>query len=250
MHRFLSPHSDLHAKTISINDPLEIHHLSTVLRLKKGAEIIIFNGRGEEGQGKIEVLSSSAVKIAITSPIKKSQLNSVSLTLACAIPKKAKFETIIEKCTELGIDCIIPMITERTEVRLNEERQERKRKRYESVAANAAKQCQRNFLPVIAEVKTFKEILNGLTPHDAAFIPCLAGERKNLISAFHLKAGQKNVIFFIGPEGDFTSAELNSALAAGCIPVTLGPTTLKVDTAAISSIAIARLLLENTHEQK
>ncbi len=248
MHRFLSPQSDLSTKTINITDSVEIHHLATVLRLKKGAEITIFNGQGEAVQGKIEELSAETVRITLTSPVKKSQLNPVTLTLACAIPKKTKFETIIEKCTELGIDCIIPMITERTEVRLNEERQEKKHKRYESVAANAAKQCQRNFLPIISEVKTIKEILKSLANHDAAFIPCLAGQRRNLISAFQLKPNQTNVIFLIGPEGDFTDTELKNALDAGCVPVTLGPTTLKVDTAAISSIAIARLLLEKNRE--
>lgn len=246
MHRFLSPDSNFRTKSITITDPAEVHHLATVLRLKKGSEIAVFNGRGEEATGRIENLAPHSVEITIVSPVKRSSTAQVTLTLACAIPKKAKFEFIIEKCTELGVDRIIPMLTERTEVRLNEERQEKKRKRYETVAANAAKQCKRSFVPVIEELRTFKEIISNISPQDAAFIPCLAGERKNILNAFQLKTGQKNVLLLIGPEGDFTPKELQAALGAGCIPVTLGPHTLKVDTAAVTAIAAVKLLLEKS----
>jgi len=194
--------------------------------------------------GEIEKLTPQAVTITATSPVKKSFISQITLTLACAIPKKAKFETIIEKCTELGVDRIIPMITERTEFRLDNDRQDKKQKRYTAVAINAAKQCKRSVLPTVDPVTRFKDLLAKLTPGDAPFIPCLAGERVNLLKAFELKKGQQQVIFFIGPEGDFTDQELQSAVKAGCIPVTLGPNTLKVDTAAITAIAAAKLLLE------
>ena len=248
MHRFISPNADLHTKTITITDIKEIHHLTNVLRLKKGNEIAIFNGRGEEALARIENLNQQSVQIVLTSAIKKSANNKITLILACAIPKKAKFETIIEKCTELGVDRIIPVLTERTEVRLSEERQEKKRKRYETVAVNAAKQCQRSILPIVDLPSRFNDVLKTLTPNTAAFIPCLAGERKNLLNALLLKPEQNNVIFFIGPEGDFTPKELKAALYAGCIPVTLGPNVLKVDTAAISAIAAAKLVLEKTND--
>lgn len=244
MHRFLSQNTDLNEKTLTINDPKEIHHLSTVLRLKKGSEISIFNGQGEEVLAKVEVLNPQNVQLTIVSPVKKSNGSTVTVTLACAIPKKAKFETIIEKCTELGVDRIIPVMTERTEVRLSDERADKKQKRYETVAINAAKQSQRSILPTVDAPTAFKDVLKQLSPADAAFIPCLTGERKNLLEAFHVKPGQTNTIFFIGPEGDFTPQELKDALAAGCIPVTLGPHVLKVDTAAIAAISAAKLLLE------
>lgn len=244
MHRFISPKANLNVKSLEITERSELHHLRTVLRLEKGHEVYIFNGDGQEVAGKIEKITPQSAMITITSAVKSSKTRSVSLTLACAIPKKAKFETIIEKCTELGIDRIIPMITERTEFRLDSERQDKKQKRYAAVALNAAKQCKRSILPSVDSVTKFKDLLSQLTSADAAFIPCLAGERKNLLSAFELKKEQTQVIFFIGPEGDFTPQELQAALKAGCIPVTLGPHTLKVDTAAISAIALAELLLE------
>ncbi len=244
MHRFISPNANLHTKYLTITDAKEIHHLTNVLRLQKENEIVIFNGRGDEALAKIENLNPKSVCITIISSVKESTSSRITLTLACAIPKKAKFETIIEKCTELGVDRIIPVITQRTEIRLSKEKQEKKHTRYQTVAVNAAKQCQRNFLPEVLVPTSFKDILKNLLASDAAFIPCLSGERKNLIDAFSLNPKQNNVIFFIGPEGDFTQKELQDALSAGCIPVTLGPHVLKVDTAAISAIACAKLLLE------
>jgi 16S rRNA (uracil1498-N3)-methyltransferase len=244
MHRFLSKHTDLNTKTLTITDPKEIHHLNTVLRLKKGSEIAVFNGQGDEVLAKVEALTPQSVQLTISSAVKKSTSNIITVTLACAIPKKAKFETIIEKCTELGVDRIIPVITERTEVRLSEERADKKQKRYETVAINAAKQSQRSILPVVEMPTTFNDLLKRLLPTDAAFIPCLAGERKNILDAFQLNEGQTNTIFFIGPEGDFTAKELKDALTAGCIPVTLGSHVLKVDTAAITTVAAAKLLIE------
>ncbi|MCC6758267.1 MAG: 16S rRNA (uracil(1498)-N(3))-methyltransferase [Candidatus Omnitrophica bacterium] len=246
MHRFLSQNTDLNTKTLTITDSKEIHHLSTVLRLKKGSEIAIFNGKGEEVFAKVEALTPQSVQLSIVSAVKESSANTVTVTLACAIPKKAKFETIIEKCTELGVDRIIPVMTERTEVRLSPggERADKKQKRYETVAVNAAKQSQRSILPTVDAPTAFKDVLKQLSPADAAFIPCLNGERRNLLEAFHVKPGQTNTIFFIGPEGDFTPKELKDALAAGCIPVTLGPHVLKVDTAAIATVAAAKLLIE------
>lgn len=246
MHRFLSQNTNLNTKSITITDFKEIHHLSTVLRLKKGSEISIFNGQGEEVLAKVENLTAQSVQLTILSPVKKSSGNTITVTLACAIPKKAKFETIIEKCTELGVDRIIPVMTQRTEVRLSEERGDKKQKRYETVAINAAKQSQRSILPVVDVPTAFNDVLKQLTATDAAFIPCLNGERKNILDAFKLKPGQTNTIFFIGPEGDFTDQELQDALVAGCIPVTLGPHVLKVDTAAICAVAAAKLLIERT----
>lgn len=247
MHRFITPNLNFQNKTLSITDPKEIHHLIDVLRLRTGDVIAVFNGKGKEVQARIVSMTPGTVLLEAVSQVRESSVNPVTLTLACAIPKKAKFEMIIEKCTELGVDRIIPVLTERTEVRVSGDRLNNKQQRYEKVAVNAAKQCQRNFLPIVDNPTDFPDIIHKLSGRDAAFIPCLSGKRQNIIEAFILKPEQNNVIFFIGPEGDFTPKELTMALKAGCIPVTLGPTVLKVDTAAIAATAAGRFLLEKNH---
>ena len=167
----------------------------------------------------------------------------VRVILACAIPKKAKFEFIVEKCTELGVDEIIPMCTKRTEFRGDDERVGKKANRYKTVAVNAAKQSKRSTIPTIHPVTKFDEVLSNFPPNTVSFIPCLIPDAKNLIETFKINTETQNVIFFIGPEGDFTPDEIAKAIKAGCVPVSLGATVLKVDTASICVVALTNLLL-------
>ncbi|MCR4336516.1 MAG: 16S rRNA (uracil(1498)-N(3))-methyltransferase [Candidatus Omnitrophica bacterium] len=224
-----------------ITDPTEIHHLIHVLRLKEGETISIFNGKDSEAIGEIAHIDRQKVTVRINSVKTMLSENSKSLILACAIPKKSKFESIIEKCTELGIDEIIPLQTQRTEVRLKDEKSDKKRLRYQAVAVNAAKQSQRLTIPRIHPIQKFSEALNHLQKDDLALIPTLEGQRQSLHEVLSLAIAKKRIVFFIGPEGDFSPEEILMAQKAGCIPISLGSTVLKVDTAAIAVTALLNL---------
>ncbi|MDP8266696.1 MAG: RsmE family RNA methyltransferase [Candidatus Aceula meridiana] len=243
MHRAFLKTLTTNQKTVTLADSSEIHHIKRVLRLKAGDAITLFNGQGIEAKGKISSFSKNCVQIKIEKITSEKHTGPI-LTLACAIPKKAKFQTIIEKCTELEIDEIIPLATKRTEVRLNELQAQKKLIRYQSVAINAAKQSKRKTIPVILPVADLKGALQQIDKNTIAFIGCLDGNRKLLKSVLTEELKEKGrIIFFIGPEGDFTSEEIKSAIDSGCIPIDLGKTVLKVDTAAISVVSFARLLL-------
>jgi len=243
MHRFFSKNLKENQKMISISDSSEIYHLKKVLRLNVGASVAIFNGQGIEAQGKIIKVSNAEVQIKIEKMALEKRTGPI-LTLACAIPKKSKFETIIEKCTELGVDEIIPLQTKRTEVKLNRPQAQKKLIRYQSVATNASKQSQRTTVPNILPVTDFKNALNQITANTTALIGCLNAKREPLKTIVTGQLGTKErIIFFIGPEGDFTDDEIKLALSSGCIPIDLGKTVLKVDTAAIAAISFARLIL-------
>jgi len=208
---------------------------------------VVFNGEGEEASGTIARLDKSQVEINIIDVSKSPADRGPVIVLACAIPKKAKFEFIIEKATELGVAEIIPLITERTEVRLNREAATHKLARYRTVAVNAAKQSQRATVPVIHPVVSFQKFIGSLTAGDKIFIPWLSGERKAitdvLVSADRETASpSRKMIFCVGPEGDFTPAEVKAAVEAGAVPLSLGETVLKVDTAAITVVALAKFL--------
>jgi 16S rRNA (uracil1498-N3)-methyltransferase len=241
MHRFYYPHSDFSPPKITITDSTEMHHLKNVLRMKKGDRMEIFNGLGDEILGVIENITETAAEIKILSRQHQAQ-GKQRVILACAIPKKAKFEFIIEKATELGVDEIIPMQTARTEVIVKDDRRERKNARYQAVAVNAAKQSGRSIMPKVSEVTSFKDVIAGAGGETAKLIPCLVGQRKSLHEAFNDVRHAKSILFLIGPEGDFTAGEVDAALKAGFVPVSLGETTLKVDTAAITVVACARML--------
>ena len=225
----------------------EIHHLKNVLRLKKGDKIVAFNGEGKEADGIIQSLNAGNIQVNILA-VRTDPIQTLSIILACAVPKKAKFETIIEKCTELGVDHIIPLKTERTEIRLEEARLEQKLRRYRTIAINAAKQSQRKSLPAIHPFLTLQSVLREfLNSETLTFIFCLDGNRRPLKEAVKAKKSyHKRILLLIGPEGDFTRREIDAACLAGSLAVSLGENVLKVDTAAMAVTAIIRQLL-GTH---
>ena len=242
MHRFFLNQTSFEQENILLSDPKEIHHLKNVLRLKPKQQIQIFNRDGQEIVGTITTLTKDRIEIRrdYTIPAKKEK--SIHLILACALPKRAKFEFIIEKCTELGVDEIIPLKTERTEVFLSEERAQKKKDRYQTVAVNAAKQSGRRDIPKIHPPQKIPQVLHGLGHDTTIFIPCLTGQRQeSLHHAFQQKDLKTKIAFFIGPEGDFTLAEINLVRQAGGIPVSLGNLVLKVDTAALAVVSFSTL---------
>ena len=243
-HRFFVPFQKTDQKVI-LNDADEFQHLVKVLRLRKGDEIELINGQGGLASGVIHDIAKTSALIVLREVSWMRASSDPRITLACAIPKKSKFETIIEKCTELGVDRIVPLITERTEFMGEGERVEKKTERFARVALNAAKQCKRLWFPVIDAPMPFARAVEELSSVEAAlFIPWLEGERLSLREAMARSLGRtdvKDIVFFIGPEGDFTPEEVKLALQANAVPVSLGENVLKVDTAAMAVVAFARL---------
>jgi 16S rRNA (uracil1498-N3)-methyltransferase len=229
-HRFFIPFQKTDQKII-LEDADEFRHLSKVLRLKKGDEVELINGQGSLARGIVEEIKKASAVIFLQEVSFIPQRPGVKITLACAIPKRAKFEAIIEKCTELGVDRIVPLITERTEFLLDGERAEKRSERFARVAMNAAKQCKRLWFPEISEPTSFMRAVKNLSGPHAGLLD----------QALMRQAGMKECVFFIGPEGDFTPQEIQLALKAGALPVSLGETVLKVDTAAMAVVAFARM---------
>ncbi|MBI5024069.1 MAG: RNA methyltransferase [Candidatus Omnitrophica bacterium] len=169
------------------------------------------------------------------------------IVLACAIPEKSKFELIIEKAAELGVDEIIPLKTKRTAMGSKGDRSRRTIARYQSVAVNAAKRSRRSRVPIIHPIADLASVLKFFPEETTLFIPSLpegegeGGERRNIFEAFKDVPSPSRIVFLIGPEGDFTPHEYGLARARGCIGVSLGKTVLKVETAALVAVACAQL---------
>jgi len=240
MHRFYCPEADLTSKCISITDREELHHLRNVLRLKRNDKVLLFDGKGSEASGHLLSVTSKEAGVQIDS-LTQHKRKKPRIILACALPKKSKFALIIEKATELGVDEIIPLETHRTEIKRKGDRLNKKNQRYQTVAVNAAKQSRRMTVPRIHPVTDFSSALKHLTATTTAIIPSLAGEHKSLLSVLRQIKTPETVSFLIGPEGDFTPEEYAQARENSCIAVTLGKTTLKVETAAICALSCANL---------
>lgn len=242
MHRFYCPLENITNDEILISDPEEIHHLRDVLRLKVQDEIAVFDGKGNEYLGRIKEVVKNQVRIWQLSQTKKIPDSKIKITLACALPKKAKFDYIVEKVTELGVDRIIPLITERTIVRLDAKRSETKINHWKKIALNASKQANRNTIPEINPPANFSELIEYAKGYDLCLFFCVCAKRNKIDSMLKdFKNGK--ILICIGPEGDFSEKEIELARQTKFKFATLGDTILKVDTAAISSIAIIQNLL-------
>lgn len=241
--RFFTPPENIKDKKITIVDKKEIHHIIDVLRQGMGSKIFIFDGKGNEYAGTIQEILKEKISIIID---KKMEIKNkpYQITLACAIPKKAKFDFIVEKATELGVDKIIPLETERTEVKIDKEKMLLKVNHWQQIAINASEQSQRSLIPQHDQVRQFNEVITEVNKYDLAIMPTLEGDRISISDVLSGFKG-KSIIVFIGPEGDFSLEEVASAKKLGCKLVTLGENVLKVDTAAISVVAILNYILES-----
>jgi 16S rRNA (uracil1498-N3)-methyltransferase len=240
MQRFYTPSQNISGDKITLSDTNQLHHMQNVLRLEVKDEVMVFDDKTNEYKAEIEKLSSQNAILKIKMRKKNIIDKKIRIAVACALPKKSKIEDIIDKLTQLGVDKIIPLETERVIVKLDDKKKEMRLARWQKIAQNASLQSHRNSLPIIEPLKEIKELLSNSDYFDLKLIPTLLGKRKSLkeiLSNFKYK----NILILIGPEGDFTAQELILAKQAGCIPVSLGELVLRVDTAAIAVLSFIRL---------
>jgi 16S rRNA (uracil1498-N3)-methyltransferase len=213
-----------------------------VLRLCEGDRVTVFDGAGREGQATIASTSSSRVtlKIAGTS---KTPSPPCEITLAQAIPKGKNMDLIVQKAVELGASKLVPILSDRTIVQLDADETAKKREKWRTVALEACKQCGQNHLPVISAPMNMKDFLERADKSSLLLIASLQPDARTLkfvLSEYTQQHGAlpKRVTVFVGPEGDFTPAEISLAKSHGCQPITLGPIILRTETAAIYCLSV------------
>jgi len=240
MHRFYI--EQISGDKAAITDADQVHHIRDVLRLKAGDTIIVFDSAGREYKATITAVNKKQVELNLT-PLKDRKSSTVRLTVACAIPKAGRMDDIIDHLTQLGVERIIPMLTDRVVVKLDLVAREARLSRWQKIAQSSAQQCRRSNVPAISPVTDVKDIIKSARDFDLKLIPHLSDER-TLIKDILAKSRAKNIIVLIGPEGDFTPEEVSLALQNDFIPVSLGNTVLRVATAAIAVTAYIRFALD------
>jgi len=220
----------------------EAHHCIDVLRLDVGARVIVFDGCGTEITGEIVKVGKGQVQLKALL-MSKSELLRCALTLAQAVPKGKNMDLIIQKATELGVSRIVPLLSERTAVRLDEKEARKKREKWQQIVIEAAKQCGQNWLPEVAAPVAPKQFFTELGRYETRLIASLQDDAQSFQTVFtdfreHHGRQPASALVLVGPEGDFTPAESSLARSAGCIPVTLGPIVLRAETAAIYSLSV------------
>ncbi|MCX5696547.1 MAG: RsmE family RNA methyltransferase [Candidatus Omnitrophica bacterium] len=241
MVRIFISSQDISAGTIVISDNKKLHYLKDVLRLKKGEELTAVDENETAYCAVAEKITARGIILRIKKERPKCMKQSrLRLTIACAIPKKTRMDDIVDKLTQLGVDCIIPMFTERVIVKLDGSAAEARFARWQKVAQSASQQSQRISQPVVEKIKKIEEVIENSNSFDLKLIPALIGERRVLKEILD-RGGYKNILVLIGPEGDFTPEELALAMRKGFIPVTMGEQVLRVETAAVAAASFIRL---------
>ncbi|HWB61127.1 MAG TPA: 16S rRNA (uracil(1498)-N(3))-methyltransferase [Chthoniobacteraceae bacterium] len=241
MHRFYIPAESWNLDSLKL-DADEAHHALDVLRLKQGDRAVVFNGRGSEATVEIAATNKNTVDLRRIHDAKSSPLP-CKITLAQAVPKGKNMDLIVQKATELGAAAIIPLISERTVVQVEEEDASKKREKWQAVAIEAAKQCGQNWLPEIHAPQSPKQFFQANPRYDLMLIASLqpgALHFKKVLEEYAAagKGKPSSALILVGPEGDFTPAEIGLAKSGGCRPITLGPIVLRTETAAIYCLSI------------
>jgi 16S rRNA (uracil1498-N3)-methyltransferase len=241
MHRFYLPPGAWNDAP-PVLDERQSHHAVDVLRLGVGARVTVFDGCGNEAPARLLSAGRGGVTVA-PGPVTASPELPCRLTLAQAVPKGRTMDLIVQKAVELGASCILPVLSERTVVRMDRREAARKALRWRETAIEACKQCGRNHLPEIAEPRAPSEFFSSLPAHEMLLVASLqpdARPMKEVLAAALEERGRKpgSVLILVGPEGDLTPAEVAMAKSNGCLPVSLGPIILRSETAAMYCLSV------------
>lgn len=231
----------------SISDEVTIsggdaRHLAYSLRAKRGDKITAVDGAGNCAVIELVDFDKETIKARRIGELQQ-VVTERKIILADCLPKQNRFENIIEKATELGVDKIEPLISERTIARPGGAREKSKLERWARIAKEAAEQCARDTIPVIENIRTLDDWLKKISPlaEDTLLLFCWESEQKTTareVLSDYKNSGGENIIVLIGSEGGFSEREVQAIKSAGGVSVTLGKRILKTDTAAISVLAM------------
>jgi len=215
----------------------ESHHLSRVLRVEVGQKLTLFDGEGTRAKGVIDTITKREITVRVAER-ETIEPPAVAITLIQAICKPDRFEMILQKATELGVQTIQPVVTQNAS--LPSGKIEKMVNRSEAIIRNASQQCGTAWLPKFQPLEKISSIFPNLGDFDAVFIGSLHPDAKPFKESFQTleKSEIQRVALLIGPEGDFTEEEVDAAVEAGAIPVTFGKQILRTETAAIFGLSV------------
>ncbi len=214
-----------------------LHHIR-VLRLKSGAPLILFNGEGGEYLAVLETVERRQARVRVQTFQSRELESSLQITLIQGISKGERMDYTLQKAVELGVQQIQPLLTARSVVNLNAERQQKRLQHWRGVVIGACEQCGRNRLPSVLAPLTFASWLTICRDQASGLLldPTATQGLRNLSALSH------TINLLIGPEGGLTDAEISQATAAGFVPIRLGPRILRTETAGVAAIAALQTL--------
>jgi len=233
MRRFYAPPESFQDDTV-ILDPEETRHLARVLRLGVGDRVEVCDGAGRNVEARVAVLTAGGAQLQVLRDLAFWGESPLRLVLGIGLAKGEALDGVLRQATEMGVQQIIPFISERSE-RVTPERARRRRERWQRLAREIIKSCQRSVLPEIGAVQDFGAVLAG---PEAVKLIFWEEERGGGLQACLSQPRPAAARVLIGPEGGFSTAEVDQARQAGFQVVSLGPRRLKVETAALAALTL------------
>jgi len=217
----------------------EARHFLRVLRGKVGDQILLFDGQGHEMTAEATSVSKKEVIVRVLERRYEPPAGP-RIVLATAVPKGERLRWLVEKATELGVDAIQPLLTQRSVV----DPRPTKMARLENNVIAACKQCGRNHLMTLHEPQPLDAVLDAAAQSGEALIAAVpgGGTAVNVLSEAIASGGAGTIRMLVGPEGGWTEAELSRFEESGCLPIGLGRNILRIETAALGLAAIAGAL--------
>lgn len=212
-------------------------HLKTILRAEEGQFISVVT-ESSEFKAEIIEIDKDEIVCEIVEKININNESKINITLVQGIPKQTKMETIIQQNVELGVKSFIPLITERTVVKLNDkDREQKKLDRWRKIAKESSKQSKRNIIPTVEDIVTVKELVERLKNEDAEIIVPYELEDMKILKDV-LSITKEDYYIIIGPEGGFDIKEIEMFKEAGAHIVTLGKRILRTETAGVVASSV------------
>lgn len=236
MRRFFVNPEQINEREIIITGS-DAHHLARVVRLKEGDKVLAFDGTGIEYTVSIEKMELDRILGRIIAVSSSSKDPIFKITLVQGVPKGDKMDLIIQKTTELGVFKIVPVLTERTVVKLEDSKKVKRLERWQKIAQEASKQCQRATVPEVAPIQSLKQYLDGLDAQEKGLI-LWEEEHSKGIKEFLKQQQGDSLVVFVGPEGGFSAEEVIMMRDKGMVSVTLGRRILRTETAGLVALAV------------
>ncbi len=209
-------------------------HLTRVLRLEAGAKIVVFDGRGGEYAAEIASAGKQVrARVLRHDPVERE--SPLHITLLQGVARGERMDLIVQKATELGVARIVPVLAERSVVKVDAKQRERKREHWQSIVVSACEQCGRNRVPAVHDAVALGDALK-LLPEGGMRCLLAADAPDSLAQAATRAAGAK-LVLLIGPEGGLADGEQKFALANGFIACRLGPRIMRTETAGLAALA-------------
>ena len=228
----------IHGRIILSGNPFR--HLVKVLRAKPGDKVFFYDREGYEYPSTVEHISRYEAICMSDQRIEKGKEPYQKIILFQGLLKKEKMDLLIQKATELGVYKIIPIITERSQVKLRDEKIDSRIRHWERIAEAATSQSRRNFIPLIEPPKLFKKAILELKPEYANLFLSENVQERNLKEIIRKLKSAKQISIMVGPPGGFTDKEVIAAEEKGLYVISLKGTILRSETAAISILSIVQ----------